>query len=259
MSGQALAMPFFIAFLLIQDGCIDGSRRRRIAQAIVVFGMVYISSVTAVPFLGSFFVVCLVLQRGRLAWREWLSGIVAPAAAALIVFSLQLAVVHVRYPSIPLIGSSFLFRSGLDGDTTYYRDHFDIISGRDRVRSVFPNSRAPLFRWPALFVAGVVSMAALLIFFVRRRLPASAFISLVTLTGAYALFGAVFSQATVIHPYYFDYLLVTPIILAVFGYLPAVAESLTSNRGVFVLLSMFASVWYVMVQLRDYALRYPLL
>jgi hypothetical protein len=37
-----------------------------------------------------------------------------------------------------------------------------------------------------------------------------------------------------------------------------VAESLTGSRGVFVLVTLFAAVWYTMVQLRDYALRYPL-
>lgn len=258
LSLQALAMPFFLAFLLLQDGCIESPRLRRVVQGVVVFGMVYSALVTSLLFLASFFVVCLVLQRGKLAWREWLTTIVAPAAGALLVFSLQLAIVHVRYPSIPLVGSSAMSRSGLDGDTKYYRDHQDIISGRDRARALFPLSRAPLFCWPALFAAGVVSMIVLLVFFVRERLPASGFIPLATLTGGYVLLAALFSQATAIHPYYFDYLLVTPIILAVFGYLPAVAESLTGNRGVFVLVTLFAAVWYVMVQLRDYALRYPL-
>jgi hypothetical protein len=258
LSPQALAMPFFLAFLLLQDGCIEGLRLRRIMQGIVVFGMVYSDLGTSPLLIASFFVVCLVLQRGRLVWREWLTGIVAPAAAALLVFALQLTVVHVRHPSIPLVGSSVISRSGLDGDTTYYRDHLDIIFGRDRARALFPLSRAPLFRWPALFAAGVASMIALLIFHVRWRLPASGFVPLATLTGAYVLYAALFSQATAIHPYYMDYVLVTPIILALFGYLPAVAESLTGSRGVFVLVTLFAAVWYTMVQLRDYALRYPL-
>lgn len=35
-------------------------------------------------------------------------------------------------------------------------------------------------------------------------------------------------------------------------------ESLTGNRGVFVLVMLFAAVWYTMAQLRNYAPRYPL-
>jgi hypothetical protein len=43
------------------------------------------------------------------------------------------------------------------------------------------------------------------------------------------------------------------------GLVPAAAEALTGNSGVFTVLTLFAAVWYSMVQLRDYALRYPLM
>ena len=170
MSGQALALPFFIAFLLLEDGWMAGFRLRRIVQALIVFGMVYSSMITAVFFLASYLAVCLVLRRGTLAWREWLAGIAAPAAAAMLLFALQLLFVHARHPEVPIVGSSFMARSGLDGDMTWYRDHTDILFGRDRPRSVFPQSRAPLFRWPALFIAGIVSFVGLMIAFVRRRI-----------------------------------------------------------------------------------------
>lgn len=257
VSQVEVVMPFYVMFLLLYDGVIVHERLRRIVQALVVFGMVYVDHTTAIPFLASFFAVHFVLERGALHWREWLAWIAAPAAAAILLFALQLLILHVRYPSVPRIGSSFMFRSGLDGDTRYYRTHMDILYGRDLARANYTHNLPQLFRWPALFIAGLTSLMAMLFLYVHDRLSRSAFVVLVTLTGCYVLFAAVFSQGTVIHPMYYDYVIATPMMLALFGLLPAAGEALTKNKGVFVLLSLFAAAWYAMVNLRDYVLWFP--
>jgi hypothetical protein len=80
---------------------------------------------------------------------------------------------------------------------------------------------------------------------------------LVALIGSWLLYAAVFSQAVALHPYLFDVMLATPLILALFAIVPALVESQTNQTGAIVLLVLFAATWLSMFQLRIYALCYP--
>lgn len=261
-SPQAWAIGLWICFLIVDDvrGRRSGRalRRATVLQAVIVFAFIYVDYVTSVLFLAAHTLIVLLLSRGRSEWRSWLLRVAVPAGAALLLYGLQLAYVRTRYPEIPMTGSSFMERTGLDGGTDYYRDHSDIISGRGVARRNFPHNREWLFKWPALFGAGILAFIFLLLVAARGRLPEIVVLSLFALTGTYIFYGAIFSQATVIHPYLFDVLLVTPVIMAVFSVVPAVLESMTGGRGVFILAIAFAAAWYSMVQLRSYALWYPL-
>ena len=139
----------------------------------------------------------------------------------------------------------------------FYGDHLDIAFGRDVVRKGRSGNPEYLFRWPSLFLAGVAAVLAILAAYVRGHAPRIAVIVLATLLGEYVLFAATFSQLVALHPYLFDLVLVTPLILALFGIVPALVESHTHRTGVMVLLTFFGAVWLSMFQLRLYALAYP--
>jgi hypothetical protein len=80
---------------------------------------------------------------------------------------------------------------------------------------------------------------------------------LASLLGAYLLYAAFFSQAVMIHPYLYDVMLFTPLVVALFSVVPALVESITDHRGIAVLVAVFLAIWVSLVQLRQYALRYP--
>jgi len=53
------------------------------------------------------------------------------------------------------------------------------------------------------------------------------------------------------------WMLATPLIVALFAILPALAESRMNQTGMIVLLAIFAATWLSMFQLRVYAICYP--
>ena len=60
-----------------------------------------------------------------------------------------------------------------------------------------------------------------------------------------------------LHPYLYDGLLATPLIVALFVLAPALLEEWTQRSGAFVLIACFGAAWMSMFQLRLYALCYP--
>jgi hypothetical protein len=259
MTAQAAALPAAIAFLLLEERAIDRGRTRRVAilQALAIFVVT-----TMEPIYGTLFIaVCgatLLLVRGeRPPLRRLAAVLLLPWAAALAIYALQLggAKLESRRGNVTFAGSGFLYRSGLDGDATLYGDHLDIAFGRDVVRAGLPNSQY-LFRWPWLFLAGAAALLATLLAYLRGRAPRGAVVALAALTGAYLLYAALFSQAVALHPYHYDLLLATPLILALFAIVPVLAEGWTRHTGLIVLVALFAAAWLAMFQLRLYALGY---
>ena len=66
-----------------------------------------------------------------------------------------------------------------------------------------------------------------------------------------------FSQALVIHPYLYDILIATPLIFALFGFAPAIADRWARSRSAIAIVTLLAAIWCAMVQMRHYALWYP--
>jgi hypothetical protein len=256
MNGRPFFLLFAIVFLLIEERCTD--RRMpaaTLAQAAAAFLLVWMEYVAGAAFLTSFAVVTAVLQREQVPVRRIVFAVIAPALLAFSLFGVQRLLVRINH--LPADGSTFLFRSGLDGSSLYYGDHLDIAMRRDPVRLNFPYNREYLFRWPWLFFAATAALVGLLVAAMRGRVATMMTVSLLSLLGSYLLYAAVFSQAIKIHPYLFDVLLFTPLILALFAAAPSVVESATDHRGVAVAIVFFLAVWVSMVQLRRYALQYP--
>ncbi len=257
MTGRPWFFLFGACFLLIEEHALENRTTiASIAQAATVFVMAYLEFISTSLFLVSCVVAAAVL-RHPVSVKRAVAVIVVPVALAFGVFRGQLSWVNTHHPETPKIGSTFLFRSGLDGSSVYYGDHLDILNRRDVARRDFKYNRQYLFRWKWLFIAGTTALLFVLILAARGRVPVIATLSLLSLTGTYTLYAAVFSQGMVIHPYLFDVLLVTPLLLALFCVAPAVIESLTDQRGIAVAAIFFLAVWVTFVQLRRYALWYP--
>jgi hypothetical protein len=255
ITAQAVFLPAAIAFLLIEERALDGGRSRflTIVQALAVFAMTYSEYVCGTMFLAAYLATVLLLREER---PRLVAVLLLPWAAAFAIYAVQLRGARAE-AGTKLIGSSFLYRSGLDGDAALYGDPLDIAFGRDVVRAHRPGNHESLFRWPWLFAAGAAAALAVLAAYVRGRVPRVVVVTLVTLLGTYVLYAAVFSQAVALHPYLYDVVLATPLILALFTMAPALAESLTGRSGAIVLLALFAALWVSMFQLRLYALCYP--
>jgi hypothetical protein len=260
MSGQAYALLFATVFLLLEERRVDapGTLPHSILQAIAAFLMAYMEKIAALAFIAALAATLLVLEPRRGAWRRFLLLALVPCVLAVALHGLQLYGASMRFPDMEMSGSTFMFRSGLDGESLYYLDHLDIAWRRDLARMNWPANRDALFRWPWVFVLGTLSTLAVFAAYVARRGPRIAVEVLTALIGAWALYAAVFSQSVVIHPYLYDVLLFAPLAVALFAVAPAILESLTRRTGAILLVVVLCACWYSAFQMRLYALRYPM-
>lgn len=260
MSAQSVSLLFATAFLLVEERRADGERtlKRSLVQAAAAFLMAYTEMIFGLAFLCAFGVSRVVLEQRAGVWRRFVLLAVLPCAAAYGMYRLQWSVAMARFPDATVAGSQFMFRTGLDGESLYYGDHLDIAKRRDVARANFPVNRERLFVWKTVFFLGLLAALALLAAYAAGRAPRIAVEALTALAGAWMFYGAVFSQAFLIHPYLYDLLLFAPLVIAVFAVAPSMVEELTRRTGVAVLLVVFCSCWYAWYQLRIYALWYPM-
>lgn len=257
MTAQMLWLVTALLFLLVEERAVEGrTRRMNLAQAVLVFAMMRLQYVYAMMFLAAYLAALFVLRGERPPLRRIALTIAVPAAAALAIFAGQLTLAKVD-PEVKLFGSRFMYRTGLDGDAELYGDHLDIAFRRDFIRAQLPGNRQYFYRWPVLFFAGVLSAIAVLAAFLRERVPRIAVVVLAALAGAYVVHAAVFSQLVALHPYFFDPVLVPPLILALFALAPAIVEVHSGRTGLVTLVVFLAATWTAFYQLRVYALCYP--
>ena len=248
MTSQAFWLLPALAFLLLEETPYRKPRQ----QALMLFAMTYVDFMLTIMFLAAYVVTILLVGGERPSWRRLL----VPWAAAMALFATQLLLAKYD-PAVQLVGSRFLYRTGLDGDAMFYGTHLDIAFGRDVVRAGRLGNPKFLFHWPALFLGGVAAALATLFAYSRGRAPRIAVVTLSALAGTYVLFAAVFSQLVALHPYLFDIVLAAPLILALFAIVPALLEMQARNTGTIVLVICFCAAWLAFYQLRVYALCYP--
>jgi hypothetical protein len=259
LAPHAAAVLFAVLFLLFDHLRMrEASPLFAVAQFASAFCVAYVEFIFGLFFLLSYCAIVLLTEASPQRLRDLAFKTALPAAAALLLFYAQLSWVRVRYRETPSAGSQFMFRTGLDGSTEYYHGHLDILFGRDVARRNFPANRESLFRWPSLFIAGALAAIFVIGASARRAGPQPMLLVLLSLIGGYAFYAALFSQAVVIHPYYYDILIATPLIIALFAFFPAILETRFHPNGVVVLITILVAFWYAMVQIRDYAMWYPM-
>lgn len=260
LSSRVLWLFAVCVFLLVEErGAEKRTRAMTVVQGLAAFFMTYVEIVAGAAFLVSYALLALFISddRNRSAKRLLLTMFL-PMVLAYGMYAVQLKAARWMHPEMGIHGSEFLFRTGLDGASTYYGDHLDIAFGREIVRGNFPVNRPHLFRWQWLFFAGVAALVSVLVAAARGRLPVIATLSVLSLLGAYLIYAAVFSQAVTIHPYYYDMMLFTPLVLALFVLAPAMLETMSVRQGVIIAAVCFLAIWISMMQLRRYALQFPL-
>jgi hypothetical protein len=259
MSARIPWLLFACVFLLLE---IEGLQRRTrlltIAQGVAAFALTYMEFVAGVTFIASYLVVSVVLTREGAPWKRLLLTSLVPMLLALGVYKVQLTWVRSQFPEAPLVGSGFSFRSGFDGSLVYYGDHLDIFRRRDVPQRDFPHAGKWLFQWKWLFLSSTAAVLWVLFLAMRGKVPTIVLVSLLSLLGAYLLYAALFSQAMVIHPYLYDVMIFTPLVLTLFVIAPSFVETLTQHRGVAIAVVFFLAVWISMGQMRRYAVQYPM-
>jgi hypothetical protein len=109
------------------------------------------------------------------------------------------------------VGSSFLFRAGLDGDTSYYNNIWQAV--------IRPYAKSSVRPWSGLLPAAVFCVIA---FFLggrrKQNKPPLDLMNSIFLFSPYLFSVVFFPQAVSIHPYLYDYLLVFPLaFLGIYG------------------------------------------
>lgn len=258
LTGRPWCMLFGCAFLVLED--LSSTRPRwiiAVVQGLATFLMVYSERIAGLTFVASYFLATTALGGRRPGLRRLASVTILPAAIAATLFLAQCLWIQRINPEAPTSGSTFMFRSGLDGSSVYYRDHLDIAFGRDVARQDFQHNRETLFRWPWTFLGGAAAVVLVLVRAASGRISPFTAVSTFSLLGTYVLYAAVFSQAVVIHPYLYDGLLFAPLALALFAVAPATLEQLASQRGIVVTAAVLLALWLVFVQLRHFAIWHP--
>jgi hypothetical protein len=160
------------------------------------------------------------------------------------------------HPNAAWVGSSLLFRTGLDGDTTYFDSAF---CGYQRllIGPVIEGGKLDVGNgrvfWPLMLAAG--PLTAVTAIWWRRVRPC--LVPLATALGGFILFAAIFPNAFAIHPYAYGVLLLIAGVPALFGPLLGGLDSLGGTPRIVSLLAAAAAVVLVFAQLRDFARAFP--
>jgi hypothetical protein len=125
---------------------------------------------------------------------------------------LMLAGISFAYPYVVIgilkykeVGSSLLFRSGLDGDTSYYNNIWQAVTN--------PCNKSLIRPWSSLIPAIVFCTSAFMLGGLRKYKKGSGeLMNSIFLFSPYLFSIVVFPQAVSIHPYSYDYLLLFPLV-----------------------------------------------
>lgn len=242
---------FAILFLLSTHALINGDARRwRAARAIAVFGVAWVDPSIALVFLPLALLVCVLMGQPVLD-RRLVPTVLAPAAAAFALWGAQVLWMKWQFPGVQLLGSGFFFRTGLDGSVEYVKGHWDIVA--------FTRFRYNAgLKWVGLLTIGALSLLVPLLRYHRVAALRQPMVLLVASACLYFPYAFIFSQGVIIHPTMFDTYVVIPLLLSLFCLAPATLEHESRQGGLFVAIAVIVAACLVMVQLRTYAMDFPL-
>ncbi len=222
---------------------------RRLTLALTTFLLFYVDYVGATFMMPSVVLVLALLDRPALKRLAPVSTVLLPGILFYGLFAAERHVVLQLHPELAAVGSTFLARTGLDGSAVYFTGHMDLLRSP---------RRDLLAMWGWLFVPGVLGFVALALMSLSRRQLRQEVILLSAALGLYLPKAFAFSQETAIHPYAYDVYLVIPVILGLLGFLPAWLEKRFEQPGLFVLAAVAAAFCYSFIQLRLYAVTFPI-
>jgi hypothetical protein len=229
-----------------------------VLRFIGVFGMVLADMPLALLALSAWAILNLIGDRAWFRQEGWSRFVLLPAGIGLAVIALQYAFVAVFQDNASFLGSSLLFRTGLDGDATQFGSWWEGLSGF-MWGGVFygPNQEAagasPLFWVSGLLAVAVVFVIAAF----RERFGPMA--RLVALAGTLCFpFVALFSNAFFIHPFAYPMLLLPVILLSLFAGVPAYLATLSRAPSLLILCAGIMAIIMSASNLRQYAVAFPI-
>ncbi|MBI4776149.1 MAG: hypothetical protein HY788_18555 [Deltaproteobacteria bacterium] len=209
---SAVICIFAIGYLILVERSLrqeTPSGFHHVLRVVIVFGMFYTEPFTAFFFLVTYYLIAIVMHPSVIKGQRHILTIIIPGLAGILLYLGQLYYVKLTYPEVELVGSGWLFRTGLDGSTKYVGDHFGLLFDKRRFLV------SGIGNWKYFFMSGLMSMGYL------------------------------------VH-------LVIPFILSLLAFLPSYLERITKQTGIFVVVATLVAFCYSIVQLRAYAIAYPL-
>ncbi len=232
-----------IFFLIVEDREFQKTTRKTalFSNMLIVF-LVYLDKGLAIPAFAAYlltrmlFGVCSIQHVMRIG----LSGIVG-----LLLHGAQLFWTSQKFPNLTFVGSTFLYRSGLDGAT----NHVGLLTPANL-------GSANLFLRNAAFAALILMLACFLRY--KSTNLKSAFLLFALPLEFYLISGYFLSQWAMIHPYLHDiFLSVAAVMMLCFIFAPYL-EQLTGNTGVVTWALFIVGFCFCMYQLRVFAVMHPL-
>tara|TARA_B100000674_G_C37799282_1_gene895629 strand:- start:325 stop:1044 length:720 start_codon:yes stop_codon:yes gene_type:complete len=223
-----------------------------------VFFIVHTALFIGVLFLLFFGILYYFLNMKFLNTKNIIMLIVLPSLIALLIFLSQLLLVKINY-NPEFLGSSFMFRTGLDGDLTYYNSYMNLIFHRIRDGSF-------LYQWYEFMIFSFICFIvffSLNIYFNYFKLDftnidkISIFVLFLSM-GAYFPYALIFTQSTVIHAKVFDPYLIIPLILVSFFNCPGILERESNFKGFMSLIFFCLGIFFALINLRLYSTQYPI-
>ena len=258
VSHVSVTLLFALVFLVYEfDRWNDApSRRRQVTRSILATLVLFGEPATGSLFLLAYIGLRYLMSERPLKSSDVLVLFIIPACIVAAYVQGQHLLVRANQDSVFFVGTRLLSRSGLDGDITWYRDHWDLLLRGHLTKHL--QQIAPLTEWTFLIFAGFITSIYVLARYsadLRLREPMRVLLST---AGLYFPMAVVFSQGVYIHPYLFDVALAIPCILSTFCVLPAFLEGRAAMRGLPTSIACAAAIGYSFVQLRAYAVAFPI-
>ncbi len=232
-------------------------RLGNVLRFIGVLGMMLADLPLAVLTLLAWATLNLIGNREWFRQERWSRFVLLPAGIGLAVIALQYTFVAVFQDNASFLGSSLLFRTGLDGDTTRFESLWEGIIRFIPDGVFYGPNKAAASGIPILWIAGFLGVASVLL--IPHRSPhAPAVVRLVALAGTLCFpFIVLFSNAFWIHPFAYPMLLLPVFVLAILAAVPALLASTNRMRWPFIVFAAAFAISLTMANLRLFAIAFP--
>ena len=211
-------------------------------KALILTGMYWVDTM-ATLFLITF--KNLVSSKKSIEFSKWASFFMSVKFP----FGLGVTVFAVKY---------ILLYTGINTSTGFSGELFLQAYCDDGVRGLTFKSLPPqLPDWNILLVSGLISIITILAFAKKKEHQISHLAILLSVVAAFLFSKIVFPK--IFHTYgVYDTYLAFPLFLALFSLLPASLEKWNEHSGIFILIAIALAFCTTFVQLRNYALLYPI-
>ena len=272
---HAMNVPICLFVLsLVLD---DGKKPWQWIRALSVFLITLSEPATAMLFIAGYAVLNVLvtgrlfkvhpagLEESTLKSQRALSTVFLPCTVAFGLIITQYAYASLFIPNIELVGSKSIFRTGLDGNTKWHGQLYGAFNGMLFKNYLYGPGRSNIGGSPAFWIPGFAAIFTTLLAAawsrkegedqtaVRDTAYYTALLSLVFFPMA-----IVFNNAMAIHPFIYPLMILPPICLAMFAFVPALVAKSARYRWPIVGITAMIAFAVTMSNLRYFAVTFPI-